>query len=208
MKKKTIKNIIVVGILFSIVTMSVFAEVEGPGDLEDKKIIPIIHTEFHWADEYVQKVINTYGVESIFEDRDLNDILSAKEFQNLISLTIDEDYTNILESMTREEVVNELVYTWANKTGNKVEEIPTIKMIVYADMEEIKPEYNHSITVAYMKNIANGKGFGMFVPKTEVTYGEAAAMIIKLETAIEKEIGRKESEKTEKTLYPKSPKTL
>ena len=67
-------------------------------------------------------------------------------------------------------------------------------MIVYVDMEEINPKYNHSITVAYMKDIAEGKGFGMFVPKAKVTYGEAAAMIAKLETAIKKEVEAKEGE--------------
>ncbi len=200
MRKNAIKTIIIVGVLFSVVTMSVFAETGGMGDAGKVEIIPISHTKSHWAEEYVERIASTYNIESFFEDKNLNDSISSKEFQNLISLTIDEDYTNILESMTREEAVNELVHIWADKTDNKVEEIPTIKMIVYRDMEEINSEYNHSITVAYMKGIASGKGKGIFAPKAEVTYGEAAAMIVKLESAIEKEMEFKEGEKIFKTI--------
>lgn len=200
MKKKIIKNIIIVGVLCSVIIMPIFAEVGSTGFTKNAEIIPVSYTASHWAEEYVKKVINAYDVELIFENKDLNALISAEEFQNLISLTIDKDYTNILKSMTREEAVNELVHIWADKTGNKVEEIPTIEMVIYADTEEINPEYNHSITVAYMKGIAGGRGSGIFAPKAKVTYGEAAAMIVKLETAIEKEIKAKKGEKIFETV--------
>ncbi|HZK56937.1 MAG TPA: BsuPI-related putative proteinase inhibitor [Clostridia bacterium] len=195
MKKRAIKNIIIVGMLCVTVMVPAFAEVGSTGVTKNMEVVPINYVKPHWAEEYVQKVVDKYDVGSIFENKDLNAPINAKEFQNLISSTIDESYDNTLDSMTREETVNELVHIWADKTDNEVDKIPTIRMIVYIDMEEINPEYNHSITVAYMKGIAGGRGAGIFAPKSKVTYGEAAAMIIKLEAAIEKEM---EAEKGEK----------
>jgi len=61
-------------------------------------------------------------------------------------------------------------------------------MLIYTDISEITPEYIHNIYIAYMHNIAKGKGAGIFDPKNRVTYGELAALITNTIKAIEKEL--------------------
>lgn len=90
--------------------------------------------------------------------------------------------------MTREAIVHELTKIWAEKTGQDLDEIATIKMIIYSDTDQIDAKYNHSITVAYMHKIAKGRDNRIFDPKANVTYGEAATLIMNLKNAIESQL--------------------
>ena len=100
---------------------------------------------------------------------------------------MDAEYNGAPDAMTREAVVYELMKVWAEKTGQDLDQIATIKMIIYSDTEQFDPKYNHAITVAYMKDVAKGRGGGIFDPKSDVTYGELAALIFNTAEAVKKE---------------------
>jgi len=142
----------------------------------------------HWAQIYVEDLSKNHGVDGIFKDKDLNGIISEEDFQNLVRRVIEEEYDSRLDKISREAVVHELTGIWADKTGQDLDKIPVIKILLYADTEEIEMKYNHGIIIAYMKDIAKGKGKGIFAPKDGVTYGELAALVYNTEIAIKKEL--------------------
>lgn len=147
----------------------------------------------HWSQTYVDKLSKEHNAELIFKDRDLNADIAFEDFKSAVQLVIDEEYDNTPDAMTREAVVHELTKILEQKTGQILEKIPVIDMIIYADTEDIDSKYRNSITVAYMKDIAKGKQARLFDPKAHVTLGELAALIYNTQNAIQNELINNES---------------
>lgn len=190
MKNNLLKNTIIVGTLCTVLVIPSFAQETKiqPVSTEDIVAIPISYKLNHWSESYIDQLSKNYDVESVFKNKDLNSDIKVEDFQNLIKLTIDKEYDKASDTMTREAIVHELTQIWAQKTGKDLDQIPTIKKIIYPDTQEINSKYNHSVTVAYMKEIAKGRDTGVFDPKANVTYGEAATLIVNVEKAIENEL--------------------
>lgn len=189
MKKNLLKNTIIAGTLCTMLVTPTFGQGGKTTDVmrEDIKIIPISHQFKHWAEGHIHQLSQNYDVQWIFQDKDLDTAITAEDFQKLLQSTVDEKYDKMPDSMKREAVIYEVTRIWAEKTGKDLQKIPTIRMIIYPDTDKIDPKYNQGITVAYMKGIAKGRATGNFDPKTEVTYGEAAVLMTKLEKAIQNE---------------------
>ncbi len=166
---------------------------------ENIEIIPVRYEYKHWAQPAVEILSQNYDIGQFFEGKHLNDFISAEDFQILIQKTIDKDYNGVPDALTREAVVYELVKIWAKESHQDLNTIGVIRMLIYSDTDRISPDYNHAITIAYMKNIAKGKGSGIFDPKAKVSYGELAALINNTIAAIEKESSQQDiaSEKFE-----------
>jgi len=150
--------------------------------------MPISIEYTHWADKYIDTLNLEYNTEEFFENKDLDDEISTEDLVFLIQNTLKDDFEYNQEEITREKAVYEFTKIWAQKTEQNLDEIATIKMIIYADTEKIDAEYNHAVTVAYMKGIAEGRGERIFDPKALLTYGEAAALVVKTEEAVEEEM--------------------
>lgn len=182
MKNKILNKILVV-LLLTILAVPGVAYGE-----EDYTIMPISIEYTHWADKYIDTLYLEYNTEEFFENKDLDDEISAEDLVFLIQNTLKDDFEYNQEEITREKAVYEFTKIWAEKTEQNLDEIATIKMIIYADTEKIGAEYNHAVTVAYMKGIAEGRGERIFDPKALLTYGEAAALVVKTEEAVEEEM--------------------
>ncbi len=182
MKNKIIINIVTV-LLLTVLVLPGLAY----GDT-DVSIMPISMEYNHWADKYVDQLDMEYEMEDFFKDKDLNAKISPEDFENLVQKTLKEDFEYMEEIITRERAVFEFTKIWAEKTGQDLDNIATIKMIIYADTEEIDAKYNHAVTVAYMKNIAKGRGERIFDPNAELTYGEAATLVVNSKNAVKKEL--------------------
>jgi hypothetical protein len=153
----------------------------------DMGVVPVSIRVDHWAKAYTDQLSSRYAVDSVFKGKDLDAAASMQDFQSLVRLVFDKDYKGVPDSMSREAIVHEFTRLWAEKTGQKLDDIAVIKMLIYSDTDKIDAKYNHSITVAYMNNIARGVGAGLFNPKGGVTYGELAALAENTSKAIEKE---------------------
>jgi hypothetical protein len=189
MKKNLIRRAVIAGALCTVLVLPSFAQGTDVRTVphEDAEIMPISYQYKHWSETHIDQLSRNYDVEQVFADKDLNAAAALEDFQYLVKLIIDEGYNNAPDSMTREAVVFELANMWAEKTGQDLERIPVIKMLIYSDTDEIDAKYNYGVTVAYMKNIARGKGERIFDPKAYVTYGELAALINNTVKAIESE---------------------
>lgn len=190
MKIHLIRNSIIAGALSTLSIVPIVAQgIDArPISAKDVEIIPISYTYNHWAEPLIEALSVKYDIESIFMDKNLNDYITAEDFQSLLQRTLEKDYDNLSGTMTREAVVYEFTKIWAEKTNQDLDSIATIKMLIYSDTEKIDPKYNHGITVAYMKDIAKGKGAGIFDPKAYVTYGEVAALLNNTIIAIENDL--------------------
>jgi len=190
MKNNILKNTIIAGTLCTVLVVPSFANemTVRPISAEDIVVIPINYTYSHWSEAYIDQLSRNYAVESVFQNKDLNAAITVDDFQNLIRLTIDKEYDVTPDSMAREVVVHELTKIWAQKTGQDLDQIATIKMIIYPDTHDIDAKYNHSVTVAYMHGIAKGRDTGIFDAKANITYGEAATLITNTEKAIANEL--------------------
>lgn len=188
MKKKLVRGGIIAGALCMTLTVPTFAQLQPDLAEKDIKAAPVSYKINHWSQTYIDNLSKNNIVELLFEGKDLDAAISVEDFQKLIKLVIDEKYDRKLDAMTREAVVHEFARIWSEKTGKDLDKVPTIKMIIYSDTNEIDTRYNHSITVAYMKGIAKGKGNGVFDPKGIVSYGEMAALISNTYKAIEDEL--------------------
>jgi len=142
----------------------------------------------HWAQKFIDELALEHDIDSVFMDVDLNAYITIEDFQKIVRLVLDEGYEGAPDSVMREAVVHEFTRLWADKTGNNLDEIVTVQMIIYTDTDKIDPKYNHSVTIAYMKDIARGRGQGIFDPKTKTTYGELATLAYFTEKAIRDEI--------------------
>lgn len=151
-------------------------------------VLPIRYEQKHWSEAYIEKLSEVYDADSVFKDKNLNEAITLEDFQDLVKLTINKDYEGAPDSLSREAVVYEMARIWAEQTGQNLNEIAVIKMIIYADTEKIDPKYNHGVTVAYMKNIARGTGSRTFNPEPEVTYGELATLVYNTDLAIREEL--------------------
>ena len=138
----------------------------------------------HWAQKYIDELALEHDIGSVFKDVDLNGYITVEDFQKTVRLIIDENYEGAPDSLLREAVVYEFPRLWAEKTGTSLDEIMVIQMIVYDDTDKIYPKYNHAIMVAYMNDIAKGKGQGIFDPKSKTTYGELATLAYFTDKAI------------------------
>lgn len=190
MKKSLLKKTIITGALCTALIVPSFvqgAEVR-PTSTEDEGVIPISHGFNHWAQDYIYKLSTGYDVTAIFDDKDLDDTITAEDFQKTVRLTVDQRYDSTPDAVTREAVVYELTKIWAQKTGQDLDSIPVIQMLIYSDTDKIDGKYNHGITVANAKDIAKGKGEGVFDPKAKVTYGEFAVLLNNVDRAIKNEM--------------------
>lgn len=142
----------------------------------------------HWAQKYIDELALDHHIDPLFKDVDLNGYITVEDFQKAVRLIIDETYEGSPDSPLREAVVYEITRLWAEKTGTSLDEIMVIQMIVYDDTDKIDPKYNHAIMVAYMNNIAKGKGQGIFDPKAKTTYGELATLLYFTDKAIKDDI--------------------
>ncbi|NLO25028.1 MAG: hypothetical protein GX114_02645 [Clostridiales bacterium] len=189
MKNKLLSNAVIAGALCMALSVPSFvlgAEVL-PVSAEDKRIVPISHELKHWAEMYVDRLSEGFDIEPVYNDKNLDDAITIEDFQKLVRLTIDQEYQGTPEAMTREAVVYELTRMWAQKTGRDLESIPVIKMLIYSDTDSIDAKYRQGITVAYMRDIAKGKGARLFDPKADVTYGQFAALLSNTVKALEDE---------------------
>lgn len=183
MKNKLIRN--------TILTISLSSLLAVPTYAQNIRAVPILAQDIdvvHWSETYLEQLSKKFEVDEIFKGKNLNDSISVGDFKKVIKLTIDKDYENTRESMSRETIVYELTKIWAEKTGKDLDKIPIIKMLIYSDTSDIDIRYQNGIYVAYMYNIAKGKEGRIFDPKTNVTYGELAVLINNTSKAIEKEL--------------------
>lgn len=190
MKNNVLRNTIISGALCMFIAIPSFAQAANAQPILTKDAKPIlINYEYkHWAKTYIEQLSKNYNVEAIFKGKDLEDYIKEEDYKNIVRLVIDKEYDGAPDAMTREAVVYDLIKIWAQKTGQDLDNIAVIQMVIYSDTNEIDPKYNHGITIAYMKNIAKGKGSGIFDPKAEVTYGELAALINNTHEAIKNEL--------------------
>jgi len=188
MKKMLIKTGIIAGALCAVLTVPALAQLMPESAVKDAKEATVSYNLNHWAQTYIDGLSKNYNAKHIFEGVNLDAAVDVEVFHELIKLVIDEKYDGKPDAMTREAVVHELAKIWAEKTGKNLDKVPVIKMIVYSDTNEVDTRYNHSITVAYMKGIAKGKGNGVFDPKAIVSYGEMAALVSNTYKAIEDEL--------------------
>jgi len=188
-KHRNITSLILVGALCTTLAIPTFVKGElKPLQSKDLQTTSIGYEIKHWSRQYIDQLLENYDVESIFFEKDLNEAIKKEDFQNLVKLVIDKDYDRCPDTTSREAVVHELTKLWAEETGKELKNIPVIKMLIYSDTHEIDPKYSHSVTVAYMCDIAKGRGAGVFDPKSDVTYGELAALINNTVKAIGKEL--------------------
>jgi hypothetical protein len=189
MKNKIIRNTILTMAVSSVLAVPTYAQSTiMPVTAQDIKVIPINYVYKHWAEIYLERLSVNYNLEGIFKDKNLNDYITAEDFKKAVELTIDKDYENNSGVVTREAIVYELTNLWAEKTGKELDKMPIIKMLIYSDTTDIDAQYLTGVYVAYMHNIAKGKGDGIFDPKANVTYGELAVLIDNTINAIEKEL--------------------
>jgi hypothetical protein len=138
----------------------------------------------HWSQKFLDELALEHDISSIFDGKDLNAFITVEDFQEAVKLFIDENYEGTPDSIAREAIVYEFTRLWASKAGIDLDDIATIKMLIYVDTDKIDAKYNHAITVAYMKDIARGRGQGIFDPKTNTTYGELATLVYFTDKAI------------------------
>src|SRR6056297_2950201 len=182
MKNRVIRNVVTVLLLMGLVLPGL-----AYGETNTTSI-PTRQEYDHWADKYVEQLNMKYEMDDFFSDKDLNAEILTEDLVNLIRKTLKEDFEYEEEKITREKAVYEFTKIWALETGQDLDNIATIKMIIYEDTTKIDPKYNHAVTVAYMKDIAQGRGERIFDPNTELTYGEAATLVVNTNNAIEKEL--------------------
>ncbi|NLX64195.1 MAG: hypothetical protein GX022_05395 [Clostridiaceae bacterium] len=157
-----------------VLTVPVFAAAQGASN--------------HWAVKYVDELALKNDISPVFSVKDLNSYITVEDFQKAVKLFLDENYEGSPDSVAREAIVYEFTRIWAEKTGNNLDEIMTIQVLIYEDTDKIDPKYNHAITVAYLNDIARGRGNGIFDPKTNTTYGELATLIYFTDKAISKSL--------------------
>lgn len=189
MRNNLLRNTIIAGVICTTLVIPAFAadtavQAAAVGDIE---AVPVSIRADHWGKAYIDELSDRYAVDSVFKNKDLNSKASMQDFQNLVRLVLDKEYAGTPDSMSREAIVHEFTRLWAEKTGKKLDDIAVVKMLIYSDTDKIDAKYNHSITVAYMNNIARGVGAGLFNPKASLTYGELAALAENTLRAIEKE---------------------
>lgn len=180
--KNKFKKVVAVGTLASMLAVSGFA-------VESRPML-ISNQYTHWAQSTVVEIVEQYKLEEVFENKDLDSVIKVTDFEKAVKAVINGTYEGTVEAVTREAIVNELVNIWGKQTDTDLAKVPVFAMIFYTDFEKITPEYNSGINIAYMKNIAKGRGDGIFAPKANVTYGELGALLKKTKAAInmEKEI--------------------
>jgi len=161
-------------LLALVLTVPVFAAAQGVSN--------------HWAQKYIDELALKNDISSVFSGKDLNAFITVEDFKKAVKLFIDENYEGSPDSVAREAIVYEFTRLWAERTGNNLDEIMTIQVLIYEDTDKIDPKYNHAITVAYMNEIARGRGNGIFDPKTNTTYGELATLIYFTDKAISKSL--------------------
>lgn len=190
MKNRFFRNSIITGVLCTALIVPSFAQATGvqPISETDLKIVPISYRLSHWSETHIDELSRNFHITSVFVDKNLNSVATVEDFKNLVRLVIDEEYDGAPDAMTREAVVHEITEIWAQKTGKDLDSMVTIKMLVYTDMDKIDSKYNHGLTIAYMHDIAKGKGSGIFDPKAHITYGELAALVNNAHKAMEKEL--------------------
>ena len=190
MIKKSLKNSIIAGALCTVLTVPLFAQAASiqPIPADAIKAAPISYKLKHWSETYIDQLSKNHDVDFVFKGKNLNAPIKLEDFQSLVKLIIDEEYVGTPDSLAREAVVYELAKIWAEKTGKDLDNIAVIKMIIYSDTGKIDAKYNHGVTVAYMKKIAQGVGSRIFNPKPDVTYGELATLISNTVIAIENEL--------------------
>lgn len=189
MKRKVIQTFILPIALASVFTTASFAQTIEimPVSATDVEVVPISYQMKHWSEVFIDQLSKNYDVKDVFGGKDLNSAIEATDFQNLAKLVLDKDYSGTPGSVTRESIVHELMQMWADKTGKELDKIAVIKMLIYDDLGQVDSKYYQSVMVAYMKDIAKGKGGGIFDPKAGVTYGELAALVFNTAQSIEKE---------------------
>lgn len=189
MKNKILRNMIITVAVSSVIAVPTFAQnINSTVSTQDNKIVPINYVFKHWAETYIDQLSVNYDVEEIFTDKNLNDYITVEDFEKAVKLTIYEEYENSNELVTREVIVYELTKIWAEKSGKDLDKIPIIKMLIYSDTNKIDIKYQNGVYIAYMYDIAKGRGERIFDPKTNVTYGELSVLINNTINAIEKEL--------------------
>ncbi|MCC5909167.1 MAG: S-layer homology domain-containing protein [Clostridiaceae bacterium] len=170
MKRKIlISSVLVILLLTSVVLTGFGSTYEG---------------NLHWAQGYVEKLEKAYNVEELLREKDLNAIISREDFEALLKKVIDSEHATNLQTLTREEVVSELVELWAKEIGRDLTKIAMPKILVYRDTAEINSRYRHNVMAAYFQEIAKGRGDRLFNPKELITYAEAVALVTRVNDAI------------------------
>lgn len=186
MKNKILRNTILTLAVSSVMAVPTYAQ-DFNIQIQNTDIMPINYVSKHWSETYIDKLLVDFKVDEIFKDKNLDSYITVEDFNKAVKLVIDENYNGTQKLVSREAIVNELTKIWAEKVGEDLDNISIIKMIIYSDTTDIDVEYQHGVHVAYMKDIAKGKGNGVFDPNTNVTYGELAVLLNNTKLAVEKE---------------------
>jgi len=198
MKKHLLRNIVISAVACTVLTVPFISQaVNLLTSPEDNVVVSTVDKKTHWSEKYLNELSKEYSLESVFKDKDLDSAISLEDFQKVIRLVFDEKYDTRPDAITREAIVYEFTRIWAEKTGQDLNDILVIQMLIYADTAEINPKYNHAVTIAYMNNIAKGKGSGIFDPRANVTYGELATLVYNTDKAIKETLNSDEQQVNE-----------
>lgn len=178
--KKGILSLTVAFVLLLLLAFPAFAQNGGAPLL-------IATRKSHWAQDYVDDLASKHNIDSVFKDKNLDAPIAIEDFQSLVRLVIDENYSGAPDSTLREAVVYECARIWAEKTGQDLDQLVIIQMAPYTDTDLLDSKYAHGVYVAYLQEIARGRGNGIFDPKTPTTYGELATLISRTCAAIARE---------------------
>jgi hypothetical protein len=175
--KKLIPALITILVLLSM-SLTVYAQ------SEDLLIMPA--KQSHWSQSYVDYLNENYGTDDFFSGKNLDEYITVDDFTSLIKLTVDRNYAGRPDSTARQALVYECARIWAEKTGQDMDQIAIIQIAPYVDADQIDSRYAHGVYLAYLQEIARGRGNGVFDPKTPATYGELATMVTRTIWAIGK----------------------
>jgi len=176
--KKTILSLIIALAMLISMPLAAFAKSDDP-----ILIMPV--KAGHWSQIYVDYLAGKWDISSVFKDKDLDSYITVEDFTKLVQIAIDETYDGAPDSNAREAVVYESARIWAWKTGNSLDDIFIIQIAPYVDTDQMDSKYAHGVYVAYLQEIARGRGNGIFDPKARTTYGELATLVSRTIMAIE-----------------------
>jgi len=177
MRKSVVALIMAFAMLISM-SVTAFAQVVDA--------VPIkAEVKAHWSQIYLDYLSERFDINPVFQDKNLDAYITVEDFRKLVKLAIDNDYDGAPDSSAREAVVYECARIWAEKTGQDLDDIFIIQIAPYNDSDKLDSKYAHGVYVAYLQEIARGRGNGIFDPKTPTTYGELATLVSRTIMAIE-----------------------
>ena len=139
MKNNVLRNSVIAGALCAFIAVPSFIQAANILPIPARDAKPTLtNSEYsHWSKQYIEQLLKSYDVESIFKGKDLEDFIKEEDYKNIVRLVIDKEYDGSPDAMTREAVVYDLVKIWAQKTGQDLDNIAVIEMLIYSDTDKI-----------------------------------------------------------------------